>query len=115
MGPSKAKPPTKAERARMARIVELGCVACRIDLGHRPTSPGEVHHLIDGGVRRGHSMTVSLCGWHHRGITGGRVESATGVFGPSLYHDARAFRTRYGSDEELLAYQNKLLAEEQGL
>lgn len=111
------KPPTKAEKKRMARIVELGCVACRLD-GDWPEACGlpEIHHLLDGGVRRGHSFTVGLGSWHHRGIVVpafGQIEAMTRSFGPSLYHDARDFHARYGSDEELLAYQNKLLAEEE--
>lgn len=118
---SKAKAPTKAERKRMERIVELGCVACRIEsdrMGHGQwcvCGPPEVHHLLDGGVRRGHSATICLGAFHHRGwiVVPGALSrrQATEWFGPSLYHDARAFHERYGSDDELLAYQNHFLAE----
>ncbi len=129
------KAATKTEKARMARIVELGCVACRKE-GLRTNACGfpTAHHLLDGGVRRGHAFTICLGRWHHQGdppqrldgeaakflgtvpshpavkrcVTGG----ATKFFGPSLYHDARAFHARYGSDDELLAYQNKLLEDE---
>ena len=115
---SKAKPATRAEKKRMERIVELGCVACRKD--HRIASScgvAEVHHLLDGGVRRGHAFTICLGMWHHRGLPKNPTEEkacawAEHWYGPSLYHDARAFRERYGSDDELLAYQNELLTKE---
>lgn len=110
---SRAKAPTKAERARMARIVELGCVACRKQPGPATLLNYEVHHLTDGGVRRGHAFTVCLCMWHHRGVSffGNDVGWMTEMWGPSFFHDAREFRARYGSDDELLAYQNQLLME----
>lgn len=135
---SKAKPPTKAERRRMERIVELGCVACRKDgIGPLKLPPCEVHHLLDGGVRRGHGFTIGLCAWHHRGkpldIPGlasrvayflGKAGSKhpavttilehghTQMFGPSLANGSRPFHERYGSDDELLEYQNTILAAE---
>lgn len=96
----------------MARIVELGCVACRSE---HPESlcPLEVHHLLDGGVRRGHEFTVCLCAWHHRGMppNGFNVTTATNMFGPSLYHNGRAFRALYGDDNALMAFQTFLLRE----
>lgn len=55
MGPS--KPPTKAERLWMDRIVEYGCIACRID-GYRRLAA--VHHIVDGGRRMGHLFTIPL-------------------------------------------------------
>lgn len=108
------KPPTKAEFRRMARLTELGCVACAQNEHNMLLSPVEVHHLLDGGVRRGHAFTVGLCSWHHRGVVFVRktVAEMTDGLGPSLYHDARSFHERYGSDEELLAYQNELLKQE---
>ncbi len=109
MGPSKAKRPTKSERARMARIVELGCVACRkAGFG---LVPAEIHHLLDGGVRRGHSFTIGLCQFHHRGVW---TPVAGKAAGPCLSAGSRLFRAWHGSDDELLAYQNSLLAEEGG-
>lgn len=124
MGPSKAKAATKQEKTRMARIVELGCVACRINGRAAPTA--EIHHLLDGGNRRGHAFSIGLCMWHHRGVPFllkslgsdwnvsplGAIVENTADLGPSLYHDARAFHARYGTDSELLEFQNKLLAEE---
>jgi hypothetical protein len=100
----------------MARIVELGCVACRKN-GLLTPMTVEVHHLLNGGVRAGHHETVALCGWHHVGRTTGGFDGVKGmemVFGPSLYHDARAFHARYGTDSELWDFQNSLLAGEEG-
>jgi len=110
MGPSKAKPPTRAERRRLAMIVELGCVACRIECRGGYSAP-EVHHLVDGGKRLGHAAAVGLCPWHHRGAPryGWNTALMTSYFGPSLHHDARAFHSRYGEDEALLAFQNRLI------
>ncbi len=104
------KAPTKDERRRMERIVELGCIACRKE---GIQQPAEVHHLLDGGVRRGHSFTVALCAWHHRGqlYLMHDTDGMTDNFGPSLFVDSRSFHATYGSDEELLTYQNQQLTE----
>lgn len=108
---SKAKPPTRAEKKRMAAIVDLGCIACILRYRHVP-QVAEVHHLLDGGRRRGHEATIPLCGWHHAGRThGGRTTTAMiSGFGPSLAMNAKAFHDTFGSDEELLARTNDLLA-----
>jgi hypothetical protein len=115
---SKAKPATKAEKVRFARIVELGCVACRAQTPDDKKliwcGIPEVHHLLDGGIRRGHSYTICLGTFHHRGLAKPEVVSVremTEWFGPSLYHDARGFHARFGTDDELLDYQNLLLKE----
>lgn len=104
--------PTKDEKRRMAAIIEIGCCACR---QHHPESlyPVEVHHLLDGGVRRGHAFTVALCAWHHRGVSPRdfNQKQATGFFGPSLCLDGKAFKAEYGDDKSLLAFQEHLLKE----
>jgi hypothetical protein len=109
-----AKAATNAERVRMGRIAEMGCVACRKQ-GLGRVTPAEVHHLTKCGRRRGHSYTVALCRWHHRGVCWAKIDEATAMWGPSYFHDATDFRARYGSDDELLAYQNRLLEERLGL
>lgn len=109
---SKAPGPTKAEKARMSRILELGCVACRMD-GHESIYPVEVHHLLDGGVRIGHAASVPVCKWHHRGVPpdGLNQRGATELCGPSLALDGRAFAEHYGDDDSLLAFTERLLKE----
>lgn len=103
-------PATKAEKRRFSAILDLGCVACRSD-NHESLYPVEVHHLLDGGVRRGHAESIACCSWHHRGVAPGGLtqKMATESFGPSLALDGRGFRNRYGGDNALLAFQNFLL------
>ncbi len=110
---SRAKSPTKAEKKRMAAIAEIGCVACRMtspDLARLGPTP-EVHHLLDGGTRRGHAFTIALCGWHHAGRPADRMgkEDTEALCGPSLAHGSKPFHAHYGTDDELLEYQNTLL------
>lgn len=90
---------TKAHRARFRAIQEIGCIACRAD-GYRNVPP-DIHHLLSGGRRRGHEDTIGLCPWHHRGV-------GTGP-GISYAQAPRAFRERYGQDDELLAQQDQLI------
>lgn len=102
--------PTKAERIRMAAIVERGCVACLTE-HDESLNPVEVHHLLDGGVRRGHRFTVALCRYHHRGIPPDPLNQreAENFLGPNLYHDGKGFHARFGDDDELLAFQESIL------
>lgn len=94
----------------MARIVELGCVCCRMD-GHESIYPVEVHHLLDGGVRIGHHATVPVCNWHHRGVPpeGFNQRGASRLIGPSLAIDGKSFRSHYGQDSDLLSFTEHLL------
>lgn len=110
---SNAKPPTKAEQRRFEVLIGLGCVAC-IQSQRCVPQTIEIHHLTDGGRRRGHSFTVPLCAWHHRGIPIGKltVEEMRQKFGASFYHDARAFRAEFGTDDALLRFTEQLLAME---
>ncbi len=109
---SKAKRATKAERERMARLKEMPCLCCRIQLCPQP-SPTEVHHLLSGNKRRGHLYSVPLCEWHHRGTDSSFSEkfvpAMTRNFGPSLARSSKAFHAAFGSDDELLARTNSLL------
>lgn len=107
------KPPTKAERKRMERIVSLGCVAC-IRGKVACSLAVEVNHLLDGGVRIGHHATVPLCSWHHRGVAFEGIDKnrMAKLFGPSFYHDAREFRDAYGDDNTLLVFTDLLLSRE---
>lgn len=105
----KAKKPTKAEAARMARLKEGMCVACTI-AGHIHCGSVEVHHLLSGNKRRGHLFTIPLCSWHHRGesnLLGWKF--LTNAAGPSLALGSKAFHIAFGTDDELLERTNKLL------
>ena len=98
---------TKAERERLSRLKEMPCIVC----GRRPV---EIHHLVDNGYRRlsgGHSSTIPLCIWHHRGEPDywQSKKSMAQSHGPSLATSKRAFVERFGSERELLAKVNALL------
>jgi hypothetical protein len=65
-------------------------------------APGEIHHLLLGSVRAGHLYTICLCYHHHR-------KNHQPTLGPSLSGGSKEFHARYGSDQELLDYQNDLI------
>src|SRR5688572_27253089 len=94
----------------MELLSMIRCVACW-DSGGLTCGSTEVHHLISGSRRRGHTFTVPLGRWHHQGIPlpGYSVTQMQLVFGPSLKLQSKAFRDRYGTDDELLAKVNKHL------
>lgn len=101
--------PTKAEKARMDAMKEMGqCVAC-YQLGIHGRGYIEIHHLLSGNRRIGHLATVALCEWHHRGVACIPVSDMNTLFGPSLAHGSKPFRARFGTDMELLGLQNALL------
>ncbi len=94
----KARPgkrtPTVIEKKWMDAIVEHGCIACRMD-GKEPR-PTAVHHILRGGRRIGHLLTLPLCdpGHHQNGRQFGLVSR----------HPYRArFESKYGTEVELLA------------
>lgn len=108
--------PTKAQSARWDAMRSIGCIACRQNLGLWGACPMpiEIHHLLSGGRRIGHDATLALCHWHHQAkrfpsTTSGYAEQAK-LYGPSLEREPRRFAEMYGTDEELLALQNDLMA-----
>lgn len=102
---------TKADLRRYEKLMRVGCIACHIDGRY---AIGDVHHSVHNGYRRlsgGNKSTMILCLWHHRGYVpeGYTVESASEVFGPSLFHESKAFHDRYGDQRQLLILVNELL------
>jgi hypothetical protein len=100
------------DRQRRFRLIQdIGCLAC-----HRFGwySPVDTHHQNLGGhagqKRLGDESTIGLCPWHHRGILKPPI-----YVGPSLATQPRKFREVFGSDEELLAKQDGLIAEHEAL
>lgn len=91
-------------------MIELGCIACQIR-GIEPLWAPEIHHLIDGGKRRGHSESIVLCSYHHRGVlpTGISPKDSNQMFGPSLSENGKLFHKIFGDDDAMLLFQNKLL------
>jgi hypothetical protein len=78
---------TKAEKAWLDAITELGCIVCRIR--YALYTPAVPHHLLSGGRRIGHLATIPLCdpghhqnpppGWIARHPTKARFEKAYGT------------------------------------
>lgn len=109
--------PTKAEQARLDAIHAMPCIACDMEATfakRRGESfdgqpfPTEAHHIVDKGYRAhsgGHSATLPLDAWHHRGICleGLTAREMTFLYGPSLARQKRAFIAIYGAERELLA------------
>lgn len=110
--------PTAAERAWIDAIKRAGCVCC-IARGYPLDADGpavEAHHLLSGGIRRGHLHTVGLCQWHHRGrqiVYSWSHAQHRGRLGPSLAEGSVPFREAFGDDDALMAAQHRLLARNQ--
>lgn len=93
----------------------VGCLVAQI-LG-LPFIPAAVHHFNVGGhhgqKRRGHDYTIALNDWSHQGrpLTeyGWSAEDCRRILGPSFAIEPNAFRERFGTDDELLALQNRIL------
>jgi hypothetical protein len=106
----KSKVATLSEKKRMALIKGLGCVACVIK--NWPDVQCEVHHVVEGRVRLGHSQTMGLCLWHHRGeLANGDYtrQQMNGMIGPSLAHGSRYFAEVYGSQATLVSVQDYII------
>lgn len=108
---------TKPEAAWVDAIKRRGCVCC-IERGysHDPDGPMvEAHHLLSGGIRRGHMHTVGLCPWHHRGrltVEGWNHAMHRNQLGPALSEGSVPFARAFGSDDELMDKQMALLNQE---
>jgi len=90
--------PTKAESRRMDIIKrDIGCIACR-KYG-KEGEPADAHHLLSGGNRISHAATIPLCKMHHD------------MPGGSIHRNKVFFRDAFGTDEELLAETNRLVAD----
>lgn len=89
-----------ADRLHLAKVAELGCIACR-KLGIED-SPPEIHHPRTGcgmGQRASHLKAIPLCHAHHR----------TGGHGVALHAGQKAFEAIYGTELELLAEVERLI------
>lgn len=95
--------PTVYEARRIDDFRLVGCIACWM-LGY-PETPYDVQHFLSGGTRRGHAASCPLCPPHHRGV----------AFDPALHivcfaKQPTAFRQIFGSDDELIALTDRLIA-----
>jgi hypothetical protein len=83
---------TKAERAYFNKVVELGCIVCRM--------PAEIHHLRTGaGMGMKSKDVIPLCPHHHR----------TGNHGEAIHAGQKAFEANFGTELELLEKLKGLL------
>lgn len=97
----------------------FGCIACRMQgkaITGQFCGPSQRHHLTIGGKhgapRLGHDFSVMLGAWHHMGMKTGVLRAGADYeaeFGHSYALTPKAFRREFGSDEELLRYQNELI------
>lgn len=106
--------PTKAEAVWIESVKSSGCLCCMArGFPHYPNGPAvEAHHLLSGGIRRGHFYTVGLCAWHHRGrliVQGWSHADHRHHLGPSLAEGSVPFHAAFGGDEDLLAEQRRIL------
>lgn len=105
--------PTSEQWRRWDLLRHHGCIACSL-YGNRFV-PGEIHHLTLGGKhgapRLGHSLTICLCRWHHRGICNSYMdaEQMEKEVGPSYARTPKAFRAEVGGDQYLLDASNELI------
>jgi len=99
---------------RFQRIYQIGCI-CSRKRGWR--AEADIHHLnLDehaGQKRLGDEYTIGLSPWFHRGIpvNGMNAAQCTKLLGPSMKLEPVRFREVFGTDEELLAEQNRLIDE----
>lgn len=117
--------PTADQVERWDRMRAIGCIACLLneidhDLARVPRSAmvpnagnQEIHHLTSGGRRLGHDATICLCRFHHVGDHLPRYDvgykETVRTFGLSFGHGRKPFAAMYGSDVQLLDYQNLVL------
>lgn len=109
---SKAPPATAEESERIRLAKARGCIACLIEGLGLWCGPTEYNHNNVGGrVRAGHRHGYALGTWHHRGIVKDGVahEQMRLRYGPSLAEGSKTFHARYGSDQALQDYQDRLL------
>lgn len=96
----------KADRQHLAKLAELGCVACYVQFEVWGT-PGEIHHLRDGAgfAQRGaHQEAICLCLGHHR-----YDDKQAGKIALHGNSGQPAFESLYGTERELLEITRKNL------
>jgi hypothetical protein len=100
------------DNPRFLRIYDIGCICCARFQWFKPC---QVHHLnLDehaGQKRLGDDFTIGLCPWHHQGqpLAGLTAKECMLLVGPSMALEPVKFRASFGSDEQLLAFQNHLI------
>ena len=104
---------TKSEAVWIDTIKRAGCICCDSE-GFTPDSDSEpplveAHHLLSGGIRRGHLFSLGLCAWHHRGRA---IDAAVIARRWSRWWDAYGARVRlFGNDACVLEERMPVLPE----
>jgi hypothetical protein len=107
---SKSLPPPTDEQAQRIELAKTrGCIACLMQNLPEQCGRVEYHHLLVGGLRAGHRYGVALGEWHHRGVGPFKPAAAEEFFGPALARGSKTFHEEFGSDQELMYYQDDLL------
>lgn len=110
---------TAEERERVLAAKEGPCIPCLVWAlaGKMPLSDvmrftNEYNHCKSGNIRIGHAAGFAGCQWHHQGrvSTGWNHAHMRAHFGPSLMDGSRLFHSTYGTDDELIALQDEVLA-----
>jgi len=96
---------TREESEYINKILTLGCIICRLE--HECFTPPEVHHIIEGGKRKGHLFSIPLCVPHHRGNSDGSRHPYI-----SRHPYKARFEGSYGTEAELLDHVRGLLQDD---
>lgn len=105
---------TKDEARWVGAVKRCGCLLCRRK-GYLQEEDGplaEAHHLLSGGIRRGHLFTIGLCAWHHRGqliVAGWNHQTHRQRLGPALSEGTVPFEREWGTDDDLLDEQRAIV------
>lgn len=84
---------TKAEKAHLNRVAEMGCIICK--------RPAEIHHIGNGamGKQASNYEVIPLCPEHHR----------TGGYGVAVHAGRKAWEANFGSERDLLEKVNGMI------
>lgn len=104
--------PKKAEIARWDIMREIGCICCILKGVHG--NPPQIHHIVEGKkrIKEGHLGTLALCPFHHEAIvpSGFTYGQMSDRVGPSYKKEPRRFKEEFGTQRELLEFQNELIS-----
>lgn len=96
--------------------VKTQCIPCHMKGYVYEDGAGcEGNHMKSGNLRISHAHTWGACQWHHQRrliVEGWSFAQHREHLGPSLLDGGKTFHEAFGSDAELLEYQEKLLSGE---
>lgn len=117
MSMGSGKKPTRKEVERIVASKEGECMACALLAERDELEPELVvvgcdyNHAKSGNIRRGHRWGYALCVWHHRRHPHGQwdFKRMRHIYGPSLMDGSALFHSTFGSDDDLIARQDKTI------